>query len=136
MSLENVTVTRNTAYDVAGIYTDGGSTTIKNSIVARNRDFGEHLWVEDCYAGGGDIISLGHNLNGDGSCDPIGSDLVGDGTNQLFPGLEPLANNGGPTQTHALEPGSTAINHGQGCPKRDQRGHQRTGKCDIGAYER
>ena len=136
MTLDNVTLTRNTAYDSAGIYADGGTTAIKNSIVARNRDYGDSVWVEDCYESSGDVISLGHNLIGDGSCGPIASDLTGDGTNQLFPGLDPLASNGGPTQTHALQPGSKAINHGQGCPKLDQRGHKRKGKCDIGAFER
>lgn len=136
MSLQNVTITQNNAYDTAGIYSDGGTTTIKNSIVAHNRDFGEDHWVEDCYENSGDIISAGHNVNGDGSCDPVGSDITGDSTNQLFPGLDVLGNYGGPTQTHALLPGSPAINHGKGCPNKDQRGHPRNGKCDIGAFER
>jgi hypothetical protein len=42
------------------------------------------------------------------------------------PKLGPLTSNGGPTQTHALLPGSPVI---------DQRGVARIGKCDIGAYE-
>jgi hypothetical protein len=137
MTLQNVTITRNRAYDTAGIYSNGGTTTLKNSIVARNRDYDEdYAFVEDCYVAGGDIVSAGHNLVGDGSCDTEGSDIVGDATDQIFPGLEPLASNGGPTQTHALMKGSPAINKGQGCPARDQRGKKRVGKCDIGAFER
>jgi hypothetical protein len=59
--------------------------------------------------------------------------------------LGALSDNGGPTQTHALLPGSPAIDHGDnaGCPDRDQRGYARpadgdgdtTAVCDIGAFE-
>lgn len=57
--------------------------------------------------------------------------------NSLFvhPLLIPLADNGGPTQTMALLPGSPAINAGSGCDVIDQRGFIRAGNCDIGAYE-
>jgi hypothetical protein len=55
----------------------------------------------------------------------------------LDPLLAPLANNGGPTQTTALLPGSPAIDQGNSstCPAVDQRGYLRSGPCDIGAYE-
>ena len=47
------------------------------------------------------------------------------------------ANNGGPTGTMALQPGSPAVNAGNParCPGRDQRGYTRQGVCDSGAYE-
>jgi hypothetical protein len=57
------------------------------------------------------------------------------------PMLAALADNGGPTQTQALEPGSPAIDHGgtsaNGCPPTDQRGVTRPQgpACDIGAFE-
>jgi hypothetical protein len=57
------------------------------------------------------------------------------------PLLARLADNGGPTQTQALEAGSPAIDHGgtsiNGCPPTDQRGISRPQgpACDIGAYE-
>jgi hypothetical protein len=57
------------------------------------------------------------------------------------PLLGPLADNGGPTQTQALQPGSPAIDHGgtsaNGCPPTDQRGITRPQgpACDIGAFE-
>lgn len=55
------------------------------------------------------------------------------------PTLGPLADNGGFTQTHALLPGSSAIDAGDPdiCPETDQRGTARPiGKgCDIGSYE-
>ncbi len=61
--------------------------------------------------------------------------------------LGPLADNGGPTQTHALLPGSPALNAGDptlvqgqaGLPEFDQRGAPFArvvgGRIDIGAYE-
>jgi hypothetical protein len=52
--------------------------------------------------------------------------------------LGPLANNGGPTATHALLPGSVAIDAGVAdCPPVDQRGVPRPQghACDTGAYE-
>jgi len=57
------------------------------------------------------------------------------------PILGPLADNGGFTQTHALLPGSSAIDAGNSdpavCPDTDQRGVARPigNGCDIGAYE-
>jgi uncharacterized repeat protein (TIGR01451 family) len=55
------------------------------------------------------------------------------------PGLAPLADNGGPTDTMALPPNSPAIDAGTsvGCPPTDQRGIARSQgtACDIGAFE-
>ena len=55
------------------------------------------------------------------------------------PLLGPLADNGGPTQTHALLAGSPAIDHSDNltCPPTDQRGVSRPQgpACDTGAYE-
>lgn len=136
LTLSSATVAYNSAYSGSGIYAGGGATTIRNSIVARNHDFGASEWTRDCTTGGGTISSAGNNLFGDGSCGSVGSDLSGTTADQLFPGLAPLGANGGPTKTHALLAGSPAINKGAGCPKRDQRGVKRGGRCDIGAFER
>ncbi len=47
-----------------------------------------------------------------------------------------LQDNGGPTETHALLAGSSAIDAAGFCPvERDQRGAPRVGACDIGAFE-
>jgi CSLREA domain-containing protein len=57
------------------------------------------------------------------------------------PQIEPLAANGGPTETMALKPSSPAIGAGAKapCPATDQRGVTRPqpgdASCDIGAYE-
>ncbi|HEX2620783.1 MAG TPA: choice-of-anchor Q domain-containing protein [Phototrophicaceae bacterium] len=55
--------------------------------------------------------------------------------------LDGIQDNGGPTLTHALLPGSNAINAGNDCSTTpdivgiDQRGFARDGQCDVGAYE-
>lgn len=61
------------------------------------------------------------------------------------PKLGPLTNNGGPTQTQALLPGSPAIDAGNNatCETTDQRGQRRpydgdqngNAICDMGAFE-
>ncbi|MDW8319206.1 MAG: choice-of-anchor Q domain-containing protein, partial [Anaerolineae bacterium] len=84
---------------------------------------------------GGDCLSSGtigeniHNLVQDGSCSPL---LTGD------PRLGPMADNGGPTETHALQPDSPAIDMGDPatCLANDQRSEARDDwACDIGAFE-
>jgi hypothetical protein len=63
---------------------------------------------------------------------------------QVNPMLGSLADNGGPTMTHALLPGSPAIDAADPamCPSADQRGAPRVdgdgdsvAACDIGAFE-
>ena len=92
------------------------------------------------------MTSHGYNLSSDGSCR---FNHTGD-LNNHDPLLGPLQNNGGPTETMALLPGSPAIDGGNrsGCTdsqghllKTDQRGMPRPDKedssgCDMGAYER
>lgn len=79
-----------------------------------------------------DLIST-HNLVSDGSC------LVEDPSNLSgSPILGPLANNGGITLTHALLPGSPAIDAASNwCLDSDQRSVDRpyNAVCDIGAFE-
>jgi hypothetical protein len=97
----------------------------------------------------GTFVSGGHNLIGvvDGFATGFGaaSDQLGTSSDPLDPLLGPLANNGGPTQTHALLAGSPAIDKGDntGAPATDQRGvaRPRDGDgngsllVDIGAFE-
>ena len=84
----------------------------------------------------------------------FGGNLIGTSISRINPGLEPLANNGGPTMTHALLPGSPAIDRGDPVfvagigevPAFDQRGTPFTrvangdaisaARVDIGAFER
>jgi hypothetical protein len=84
---------------------------------------------------------LGNNLASDNYCA-----FTQPGDLQFVdPGLAPLADYNGPTVTHALVPGSLAIDGGSntGCPAVDQRGVARpfdgdndsVAVCDIGAFE-
>lgn len=75
-------------------------------------------------------------------------DFGGNNISSNTPLLSPLANHGGPTATHALLPGSPALNAGDpaavaganGIPQFDQRGapflRVAEGRIDIGAFER
>ena len=80
------------------------------------------------------ILDQGHNLSFAGAGCPV-TFAGGD------PNLGPLDDNGGPSQTISLGPGSVAIDKipptGAGCPATDQRGVPRPAgtACDIGAYE-
>jgi beta-glucanase (GH16 family) len=115
-----------------GTFSDASATlNVGNSIVASGQD---GCFLAPFGAGAVAIHSLGNNVFTDGSCFPMGSDqIVGD------PGLGALGDNGGPTLTHALLPGSPAIDAASGafCPATDQRGVARPigPACDVGAFE-
>jgi hypothetical protein len=77
----------------------------------------------------------GHNLSSDASCAFTNSGSL----NNTDPKLGPLSDNGGPTLTMALLPGSPAIDAGNTslAPTTDQRGFPRPAglAADIGAFE-
>ncbi|MFN3477492.1 MAG: choice-of-anchor Q domain-containing protein, partial [Candidatus Methylomirabilales bacterium] len=134
LELTNATISTNTASSGGGLLNNGGSVALKDTIVANSPSGG------NC-AGSG-VTSLGHNLE---DADTCGFTSPGDLIN-TDPLLGPLAANGGPTSTHALLPGSPAIDAGSlDCPPpdTDQRGLTRPqdgngdsiAVCDIGAYE-
>jgi hypothetical protein len=134
MTVTNATVTSNEAgLQGHGLYNDE-IMTLKNTIVAGNGD-------ENC-ADNDTLVSAGHNLEDADSCgfDPAQDDLI-----DADPLLAPLADNGGPTLTHALLAGSPAIDTADNglCPNSDQRGLPRPidgnddglAICDMGAFE-
>jgi hypothetical protein len=133
VTIINSTITGNRIArdDGGGISADAlSTTTLINTAVAGNEK-GDCRLAEDSAL----PQSLGHNLDSDGSCGLSGpGDLSG-----VDPLLGELADNGGPTLTHALLAGSPAIDAGDDaeCPAADQRGAPRPsgGSCDIGAYE-
>jgi CSLREA domain-containing protein len=116
---------------LGGAIYSAGSVSIQNSIIADNPAGG------NCRA---PISSGGYNLDSDGTC---GLNAPGD-LSKFSPKLGHLKNNGGSTFTHALLPGSPAVDAGDptGCRDHngaliatDQRGRKRDKKCDIGAFE-
>ena len=106
------------------------TVTVQNTVVADNGTY-------NCQIEGGGaavLTSLGNNVFTDASCAPVGSDVV------VAPGatgVDVLADNGGPTLTHALLAGSPAIDAADTavCPATDQRGVARDAACDVGAFE-
>jgi CSLREA domain-containing protein len=108
-----------------------GRITLRNSIIAGNTADGAPA---DCKKAFATIASMGHNLDGDGSCRLT---AAGDLPSRA-PLVGPLADNGGPTDTVALLTGSPALDAAEDCTATDQRGVARPqgASCDIGAYER
>lgn len=110
----------------------GGSAAlaVKNTIVAGNSG---PAGTSDCAPVA--MVTSDHNISSDASClfTDAGSKQ---NTNPLLGGL---ANNGGETDTLALQPSSPAIDAGTnaGCPPTDQRGVTRPQgtACDVGAFE-
>ena len=126
MTMTNSTVSGNTAeFSGDGISSREGVVMLANSVVDGACD--------------GNITSLGYNIESPGdtcSFDPDGTDQVNISAEQL--NLGELADNGGPTMTHALETGSVAIDviPDAACEvDTDQRGFTRDSMCDVGAFE-
>ncbi len=117
-----------------GGISNSGVLTIENTLVANSGTYG------NCMKIGTMAAFSTHNLADDSTC---GSSFTV--SNQIK--LGSLANNGGPTYTMALLPGSAAIDAGDNVTcldpntvaNKDQRGivriTQQDPVCDIGAYE-
>ena len=127
---------------------------LRNTIVAGNTAGGA---PSDIVSGGVDPSSS-FNLIGTGGSGGLSNGVNNNQVNVASPGLGPLANNGGPTLTHALQSTSPALDGGDNCVTQsthcsdanisqlttDQRGFSRivdgpdadaTATVDIGAYE-
>lgn len=85
----------------------GGTVTIKNSLIAGNGTGPGQPDVEATLA------SFGYNIIGELGVSPV-TPATGDqfGVSAASVALAPLANNGGPVKTHALNAGSIAIDQG------------------------
>ncbi len=153
VSLFNLTLSGNivTEGNGGGIYTDNPIQLANVSIVQNfpNGLFEEFSvrMVNTLFAKNGDANcagdsvpdSEGNNLSDDASCGSSGFIVVPSAQ------IDDLADNGGPTFTYLLLPGSPAIDAGNdaSCPPQDQRGAIRPADgdgdglavCDIGALE-
>ena len=141
VQISSTTFNSNSATKVGGnIYNVGQAgqdtviVTVTNTIL-KSGPFGGNIF-DDSHT----VSSLGYDLSNDG----CGGFLMGPGDQtNTEPMLGPLQNNGGPTLTHALLPGSPAINAGDPNfippPSYDQRGpgfdRVVNGRIDIGSFE-
>ena len=135
-NLYNATFWGNGAGGGGAVYSSGATAvvTLTNTILADSAS------PENCVVqGGGTVTDGGYNLSDDGTCG-----LSGDNTEPLL--NTTLADNGGPTFTHALLANSPALGAGNllvcaAAPVNgvDQRGNARPDpageSCDIGAFE-
>jgi hypothetical protein len=159
-TLSDTVVSNSTISDNgSGIYNDNGAlaTSVYNTTMSNNgveiRNFNAPVVVAMSHTifnvspGGnsilndfGTVTSYGYNVSsddGDGYLNSPGDQINTD------PMLGPLQDNGGPTFTHALLPGSPAINAGDPNfvppPFYDQRGpgydRVRNGRLDVGSFE-
>jgi CSLREA domain-containing protein len=164
LTIVNSTVTGNTtSFNVGNGVVAGNVTNIRNTIIAGNGPGGNGPDLDIGF--NGSFTSQGHNLIGNpggsgGFTNGNNGDQVGTSGSPLNPRLGPLANNGGPTQTHALLSTSPALDAGDDCVTQaaqcgdsnipqlttDQRGAgfnrivdgpdaDTTATVDIGAYE-
>jgi len=125
VTISNSTIAFNAPGPGIGLYGPVDSdfsllVVLNNSILANN--------AQNCLSTSG-LRYEGTNISSDWSC---GIGGIGIGNPQLMT----LANNGGPTKTHAIPHTSPAYNSGVGCfPETDQRYVVRDAKCDVGAFE-
>lgn len=134
LTVKESTLSGNSASNPGGGILSAGKTTIANTVLNAGV-FGGTVFND-----GGTVTSLGYNLASDdgggvltGPWDQINTD----------PMLGSLQDNGGPTFTHALLPGSPAINTGDPSftppPSYDQRGpgfdRVVNGRIDKGSFE-
>jgi CSLREA domain-containing protein len=130
-SMEHVTIAWNDSVEGAGLYQASqaeSGMSMWNTLFAANRG-------QAC-AGTLSSIEESHNLSNDATCE---LDQAGDLENGS-PRILELADDGGPTDTHALGTESDAIDaaNPDRCPDVDQRDFRRPAAdaCDIGAVER
>ena len=135
LTVRDSTISGNTGGDGGGIYNNPGvsQAVLQNTIVAGNTDY---FGAPDLFDAFGPF-SASYSLIGN----TAGSGITGGTGNILNPtslGLGALGNNGGPTQTIALLPGSPAIGAGETVAgiTTDQRGFPLDSpKPDIGAFQ-
>jgi CSLREA domain-containing protein len=144
LTINNSTINGNSASSGGGFFITKFDGVLTNSIVANNTasggaefDGATQASVSSNITANYSLIKGSYTVSGtfSGSNNVLGQD----------PNLGPLADNGGPTQTLALLPGSPAIDAGSNgtCASNDQRGVTRpvdgnlngTATCDMGAFE-
>jgi predicted outer membrane repeat protein len=156
LTLTNVTITNNRSVGGSGGgISASGTVNLRNTIVAANFQGGATSPSD--IIGSVSFVNSFNNLIGIGGSGGLFNSINGNKVGVFSAVLGPLADNGGPTQTHALLPGSPALDAGSNtfvtnppfngsAPFTDQRGAgfkrildaadaDTTQTVDIGAYE-
>lgn len=141
LQLVRTTVAFNRVSDVNGAaLVNEGTLELDHTLIAC------HPGSDTCVLGPG-ATSVGHNLTDDPTCNVTGAGSHDTDDVALHEeiDLDGLHDNGGPTLTHALRPGSPAVDFGlaDACPEpNDQRDvavvdgdGDGTAACDVGAFE-
>lgn len=140
--LTNNTLTGNSAGQAGGaLYNLAGTMTLRNNIISGNTAPSNPECFNDMLFGGTVMTADAHNVLGvsgsAGGCPAGLADFVPAGGVATI--VKTLADNGGPTQTHALAASSPALDAADMayCPFTDQRGAGRpqVSGCDVGAFE-
>ena len=140
VNLVSSTVSGNSSPFGGGLITFAPNVSALNSLIAGNTGTnGPDVYTST----NGLLSSLGNNLIGTNSSANIASqptDLIGTASSPIDPKVGALADNGGPTMTRALLPGSPAMDKGRLVAglTTDQRGFARppsSSANDIGAFE-
>ena len=140
VTITNATIVENTTDGAGGgvVNDQGAFVDVQNTIIAANTALGANNDLQGLF------VSLGTNFIGDagtssGFVNGIAGDQVGSTQSPFDAVFGPLADNGGPTLTHALLTGSPAIDAGNnsGGEPVDQRGGRRPtdDTADVGAFE-
>jgi hypothetical protein len=111
----------------------GGELGDWRGVVGPRRSVFSWLWQRPLSQRGGTVLPVKA-----GRGNRFGKDDRAQGKTVINPLLGVLSDNGGPTWTSPLLPGSPALDGGvdADCPPTDQRGFFRVdGRCDAGAYE-
>lgn len=153
LTIENSTISNNSANLLTGGLALIGPATIRHSTLAGNSVAQTKTWRSGALFVVGDLNLVSSLIEGNSpqNCDPFAAisastSLDSDGTCLLSgPGnlagvasqLQPLGNNGGPTDTQALPAGSPAVDVAACASAFDQRGTARPqgAGCEMGAFE-
>lgn len=148
LNISNSTVTTNisvNSLNTGALAIFGGDVTLNNTIVAGNLAAGSPGDVFGAIdsASANNLIGSGDSLSG--TSNGLNGNQIGTSAALIDAMLGPLQDNGGPTQTHALLPGSPAIDGGDNAAAVDNTGTPLTtdqrqlprlvGTVDIGAVE-
>jgi hypothetical protein len=157
LTFTNVTITNNRCNtSSSGGISASGTVNLRNTIVAGNFQGASPSAISSDISGSVSFAGSSNSLIGFGGSGGLLNSINGNQVG-VNPRLGPLADNGGPTNTHALLPGSSALDAGSNtfvanppftgsAPFTDQRGagfkrildaadSNTTQTVDIGAYE-